>query len=88
MVLQVPSMFHGRVHGSALSNEDQDNILHGMLRAAYDEAKGTGDGLDDGETNVRSALLPRRTISRFYIVVAVRGSDVLMLCLADENRRY
>lgn len=23
-----------------------------MLRAAHDEVKGTGDGLDDGETNV------------------------------------
>ena len=26
--------------------------MHGMLRAASDEAKGTGDGLDDGSTNV------------------------------------
>jgi hypothetical protein len=45
-------MYAGRTRGSPLTPPDQDNILHGLLRAAYDEARRTGDGLDDGETNV------------------------------------
>ena len=52
VLLQVPAMWSGRAKGSALAPTDQDHVLHGMIRAAYDEVKGTGDGLDDGETNV------------------------------------